>query len=86
MTDEQKLFEAKWHLKRVRIKDSSLYHKMNPNHPLEGWTVTAALLKWENETTIFAYIHDSYKLPENPKWITNYTSQEQVEETFEIVE
>ncbi len=81
MTDDQKAFEAKWHMKQVRLR--GIHWKL----PIKDYVVTCALLKRDGDETVFAVMATDYTT-ENKHYITIRLASEQLshlDEDFEII-
>ena len=83
MTQEQKDFSAKYHLKVVKPRGN--YYKL----PIKEYFVTSSLLNWEDEgeTTVFAVKALNYNL-ENKHWFTIKVNKKELDiftSDFEIV-
>lgn len=81
MTDEQKAFEAKWHMKQVRFR--GIHWKL----PVKDYVVMGSLLKWKDDDTIIGLIATDYSL-ENGQAITIHVASDELfklDEDFEII-
>jgi hypothetical protein len=81
MTPEQEQFEAKWHKRWVRPLGK--HYQI----PIKDYHVTAALLKWDGEETIFAVMASDYNT-ENKHWFTIKVAPQdlsKLEEDFEFI-